>query len=87
MGRLMPFEVPPVLVLLARRCWSWVVGPVCWQRLERVQTHTVTIYTEDKKNRTMAPSWTWNRSTGEVGTALRSIFKMLRKAVPNPPGD
>ena len=45
------------------------------------------IYTEAKINLKAAPDWPKNLSPGEFGTALRSIFKMLRKAVSNSPGD
>ena len=52
-----------------------------------MQTNTITIYTEAKKNLKMDTNWPQNRSPGELGTALRSISKMLRIAVPNSPGD
>ncbi len=55
--------------------------------MKRVRTHTMTIYTEAKRNRKMPPNWPENRSPGEFGTALRSILKMLHNAVPNSPGD
>jgi hypothetical protein len=49
----------------------------------RVQTQTMTIYSEAKLNLTMTPNWPKNRSPGEFGTAVRSILKMLRNAMPN----
>ncbi len=55
--------------------------------MKRVQTHTMTIHTEAKINLKMAHNWRDNLSPGGFGTALRSIFKMLRNAVPNSLGD
>ena len=78
------------------RRWGWVAPTLAVEgyggnfrpvELKRVQTHTMTIYTAAKINRKMGPNWPETRSPGEVGTALRSIFKMLRNAVPNSPGD
>ena len=54
--------------------------------MKRVQTRTMTIYTEAKINWKMAPNLPKNRSPGGFGTAVRSILKMLRNAVPNCPG-
>jgi hypothetical protein len=55
--------------------------------MTRMQTHTMTIYTEAKINHTMAHNRPWNRSSGEFGAASRSIFKMRRNGVPSSPGD
>ena len=55
--------------------------------MERVETFTMTTYTEAKINRKMTPNWPPNRSPGELGIVLRSIFKMLPNAMPSSPGD
>ena len=47
----------------------------------------MTIYTEAKIKRKMAPNWIYNQSPEEFGIVLRSIFWMVRSAVPNSPGD
>ena len=54
---------------------------------ESADTHTMTIYTEAKINWKMAPQLALESDPGKLGTAARSIFKMLRNAVPNSPGD
>jgi hypothetical protein len=41
-----------------------------------MQTHTMTIYTEAEINHKMTANWNSNRSPGDFGTALCSIFKM-----------
>ncbi len=51
------------------------------------QKPTVTGHTEVRMDRKMALNWPENWSPGEFGTALRSIFKMLRNAMPNSPGE
>ncbi len=56
-------------------------------RNKRVRTRTKPIKAEAKKNRKMATDWPWGRDAVELGTALRSIVKMLRNAVPKSPGD
>ncbi len=53
----------------------------CVAEVQRV----ITISTEAKMNRKMAPNWPENRSPGKLGIALCSISKMLRNVVPSSP--
>ncbi len=46
-------------------------------------THTMTIFLGAKIDQKMAPNGPKNRSPGEYGTDLCSIFQMLRKSVPH----
>ena len=62
-------------------------GQFAKRLLKKLPTHTMTIYHEAKRNQKMAPYWPQNRSPAEFGTALGSIFKMLRNAMPNTLGD
>ncbi len=61
---------------------------LCVCLMKRVQTQTMTIYTEAKINRKMAPKLALRIGLpGRFVIALRSILKRLRNAVPNTPGD
>ena len=68
-----------MVVLGTKKGAVWAIDVLDCISLKRVQTHTMTTYAGAKINWKMGPNWPQNRSPGECGTDLRSIFQILRK--------